>query len=62
MSGQLVRRRRLPDGTLGPLEPAFPDVVDIDQNLLMTAEAIAGQQQQIEQLATEVEALKGGAK
>ncbi|GKV54226.1 hypothetical protein NCCP2222_01730 [Sporosarcina sp. NCCP-2222] len=61
MSGQLVRRR-LTDGTHGPLEPAFPDVVEVEPETLMFSEAIAGQQEQIEQLATEIEALKGGAK
>jgi hypothetical protein len=54
-------RRRLPDGTLGPLEPAFPDLPPkIDETVLVLLEAMAGQQEQIEELKTEVEALKGG--
>ena len=61
MSRQMVRRR-LSDGTYGPLEPAFPDVVDIAPDTLMFSQAIAGQQEQIEQLAEKVESLKGGAK
>jgi len=55
-------RRRLPDGTLGPLEPAFPEVPEsIDATVLVLLEAMAGQQEQIEELKAEVEALKGGA-
>lgn len=51
-------RRRLPDGSLGPLEEVFPEQID-DTTLLML-EALAGQQEQIEQLQAEIEVLKGG--
>lgn len=55
-------RRRLPDGSLGPLEEAFPEqATSIDETTLMLLEAVAGQQEQIEQLKAEIEQLKGGA-
>ncbi|QTD40622.1 hypothetical protein [Sporosarcina sp. Te-1] len=56
-------RRTLPDGTPGPLEPAFPNMPEqVDETVLILLEAMAGQKEQIEQLKAEVEALKGGAK
>lgn len=54
----MQRRKRLPDGTLGPLEEVFPK--DIDEMALMMLEALAGQQEEIFQLREEIEALKGG--
>lgn len=51
-------RRRLPDGTFGPLEEVFPE--SIDPTVLMMLEALAGQQEQILQLQDEIEQLKGG--
>lgn len=42
-----MMKKRLPDGTLGPLEPAFPDLVNIDPIILMLTEAIAGLQEKI---------------
>lgn len=53
-------RRRLPDGTFGPLEEVFPE--SIDPTVLMMLEALAGQQEQILQLQDEIEQLKGGNK
>lgn len=53
-------RRRQPDGTLGPLEEVFPS--EVDETLLMLLDALAGQQEQIEQLQAQVDELKGGAK
>ncbi|MGE7621679.1 hypothetical protein ACQKMD_01130 [Viridibacillus sp. NPDC096237] len=64
-------RKRLPDGSLGPLEEVFPN--QIDETVLLLLEAVAGnqeqieelkeqnagQQEQIEQLKNEVEELKG---
>lgn len=62
MSVPMIRRRQK-DGTLGPLEPMFPDDMQpqIDETVLVLLEAMAGQQEQIEELKVEVEALKGGA-
>lgn len=54
-------RKRLPDSSLGPLEPAFPEVVQIDETILYLLEAIAGQQEQIMMMQQEIEQLKGGA-
>lgn len=51
-------RKRLPDGTFGPLEEVFP--TQIDETVLMMLEALAGQQEQIMQLQEEIEVLKGG--
>lgn len=51
-------RRRQDDGTFGPLEEVFPS--EVDETLLMLLEALAGQQEQIEQLQAEVDKLKGG--
>ena len=53
-------RKRLPDGTLGPLEPAFPEVVNIDPTTLMLLEAIAGLQEQVMLQQVEIDQLKGG--
>ncbi len=53
-------RRRLPDGTFGPLEEVFPQ--SIDPTVIMMLEALAGQQEQIMQLQEEIEQLKGGIK
>ncbi|WP_060210482.1 hypothetical protein [Sporosarcina koreensis] len=61
MSVSMVRRKQ-PDGSYGPLEPAFPEVPEsIDETVLVLLEAVVGQQEQIEELKAEVEALKGGA-
>lgn len=58
-------RRRLPDGSLGPLEEVFPEQIDDTTKLLL--EAVAGQQEQIEQLQQQnkqlqkqINELKGG--
>ena len=50
-------RPRLPDGSLGPLQEAFP--TQIDETVLMMLEALAGQQEQIMQLQEQIEELKG---
>ncbi len=60
MSTPMVRKRQ-PDGTLGPLEPAFPEVVNIDPIVLMLSEAIAGLQEQVMMQQEEINQLKGGA-
>lgn len=58
----MMVRRKQPDGSYGPLEPLFPDEPPkVDETVLILLEAMAGQQEQIEQLKAEVEALKGGA-
>ncbi|MEK5070491.1 hypothetical protein [Sporosarcina sp. FSL K6-1508] len=54
-------RKRLPDGSLGPLEPAFPEVVNIDPNVLMLLEAIVGLQEQMMMQQIEIDQLKGGS-
>lgn len=59
MSTPMVRKR-LPDGSLGPLEPAFPDVVNIDPIILMLTEAIAGLQEQVLLQRVEIDLMKGG--
>ena len=59
MSTPMVRKR-LPDGSLGPLEPAFPDVVNIDPIILMLTEAIAGLQEQVLLQQVEIDQMKGG--
>jgi len=56
----LMVQIRQPNGALGPLEPAFPEVVHIDETVLMLLEAVAGQQEQIMIMQTEIEQLKGG--
>ena len=54
-------RRRLPDGTLGPLEPAFPEVPEqMDETVLIMLQAMAGMQEQIDMLNEKLEE-KGGA-
>ena len=53
-------RKRLPDGSLGPLEPAFPELVNIDPNVLMLLEAIVGLQEQMMMQQIEIDQLKGG--
>ncbi|QNK89453.1 hypothetical protein H7992_07245 [Sporosarcina sp. resist] len=54
-------KKRLPDGTLGPLEPAFPEMVgEIDETTLLMLNAIVGMQEQIDALKTEIETAKGG--
>ncbi|WP_153732519.1 hypothetical protein [Sporosarcina obsidiansis] len=61
MSVPLVRRR-LPDGSLGPLEPAFPEMtVQMDPAMLILYEAVAGLQEQVVMQQEEIERLKGGA-
>ncbi|MFD1206623.1 hypothetical protein ACFQ38_16120 [Sporosarcina contaminans] len=62
MSVPMIRRRQK-DGTLGPLEPMFPDDVEtqIDPNLLIVLQAMAGMQEQIDMLTEKLEE-KGGAK
>lgn len=58
----IMVRRRQPDGSMGPLEPAFPEVPEnVDSTVLVLLEAMAGQQEQIEALKAEVQAMKGGA-
>lgn len=55
-------RRRLPDGSHGPLELVFPEVPEnIDHNLLIVLQAMAGMQEQIMMQQEEIERLKGGA-
>lgn len=54
-------RKRLPDGTLGPWEDAFPGDVKVDPMILMLTEAIAGLQEQVMLQQVEIEQLKGGA-
>lgn len=51
-------RKRLPDGTFGPLEEVFPS--QIDPTILMLLEAIAGLQEQMMMQQIEIEQLKGG--
>ncbi|QNK87735.1 hypothetical protein H7992_21620 [Sporosarcina sp. resist] len=53
-------RKLLPNGDLGPLEPAFPEVVNIDPAILMLTEAIAGLQEQVILQQVEIDELKGG--
>ncbi|MEK5070692.1 hypothetical protein [Sporosarcina sp. FSL K6-1508] len=53
-------RLRLPDGSLGPLQDAFPEVVNIDPIVLMLLEAIAGLQEQVMLQQGEIDQLKGG--
>ena len=53
-------RKLLPNGDLGPLEPAFPEVVNIDPAVLMLLEAVAGLQEQILLQQDEINQLKGG--
>lgn len=53
-------KKRLPDGTLGPLESAFPVVVNIDPIILMLTVAIAGLQEQVILQQEEINQLKGG--
>lgn len=58
----MMVRRRQPDGTLGPLEPLFPEVpAQVDETVLVLLEAMAGLQEQVEELKAEVKAAKGGA-
>ncbi|GKV67605.1 hypothetical protein NCCP2716_01030 [Sporosarcina sp. NCCP-2716] len=58
----MMVRRRQPDGTLGPLEPLFPEVsAQVDEAVLVLLEAMAGLQEQVEELKAEVKAAKGGA-
>lgn len=59
MSRQKIRRR-MPDGSLGPEEDAFPEVVYIDPFILMLTEAVAGLQEQVIMQQAEIEQLKGG--
>ena len=54
-------RKRLPDGSLGSWENAFPGEMNIDPMILMLTEAIAGLQEQVMLQQEEIEALKGGA-
>ena len=51
---------RQPDGALGPLEPAFPDVINIDPTVLMLLEAVVGLQEQIMMQQIEIDQMKGG--
>lgn len=61
MSTPMVRRR-LPDGSHGPLEPAFPEVPEqMDDTMLVLFQAVAGMQEQIMMQQEEIERLKGGA-
>ena len=54
----MQRRKRLQDGTFGPLEDVFQK--SFDETVLMMLEALAGQQEEIFQLREEIETLKGG--
>lgn len=61
----MLRRRRLEDGTFGPLEEVFPQSQDPNlvaafEAIAMQFEAIDAQQEQIESLKAEIELLKGG--
>ncbi|MEK4712226.1 hypothetical protein [Sporosarcina sp. FSL K6-5500] len=53
-------RKRLPDGTFGPWEDAFPGDVKVDPTILMLLEAIAGLQEQVMMQQEEINQLKGG--
>lgn len=59
MSVPMVRRIQ-PDGEYGPLEPAFPELVNIDPTILMLLEAIVGLQEQVLMQQGEIDQLKGG--
>lgn len=60
MSMPMVRRR-LKDGSLGPLEPAFPEIPpSMDETTLILLQAMAGMQEQIDMLNGKLEE-KGGA-
>lgn len=59
MSVPMVRRIQ-PNGEYGPLEPAFPQVVNIDPIILMLTEAIAGLQEQVMLQQEEIKLIKGG--
>ena len=54
----IKRQKRLKDGSMGPLE-SVRGLPDIDPNLLAAFEAIALQNELIEELKAEVETLKG---
>lgn len=62
----LMRRKRLPDGSLGPLEPVFPVMEEIDPNLVVAFEAISmqfetisAQEEKINQLNERIDVLEG---
>jgi|GEM_PF-3806660 len=55
----MKRRKRLDDGTFGPLEEVFPEEVD-EMHILMM-EAMSGMQEQIMMLEAEIATLKGSA-
>ncbi|WP_060210301.1 hypothetical protein [Sporosarcina koreensis] len=58
----IMVRRKQPDGSYGPLEPAFPEVPEnMDPNMLILYEAVAGMQEQIMMQQEEIDRLKGGA-
>lgn len=61
MSVPMVRRR-LPDGSHGPLEPAFPEDMQpqMDETTIIMLQAMAGMQEQIDELTAKLEK-KGGA-
>jgi hypothetical protein len=54
----LMRRKRLPDGSLGPLEPVFNEREVIDPNLVIAFEAIAMQYETIMAQEAEINDLK----
>lgn len=54
----MKRRKRLEDGTFGPLEEVFPE--QMDETLIVIMEAMSGMQEQIMQLEAKIEELKGG--
>jgi hypothetical protein len=57
----IIRKKRLPDGSFGPLE-SVTGLPNVNQELVIAFEAIAMQQSQIEELKQEVESLKGESK
>lgn len=58
----IMVRRKQPDGSYGPLEPAFPEEPEqMDPAMLILFEAIAGMQEQIMMQQAEIEKMKGGA-
>ncbi|PID03589.1 hypothetical protein CSV67_02805 [Sporosarcina sp. P2] len=57
----IMVRRRQSDGSLGPLEPAFPEVPEqMDETVLIMLQAMAGMQEQIDMLTAKHDE-KGGA-
>ncbi|MFJ7971335.1 hypothetical protein [Psychrobacillus sp. NPDC096389] len=46
-------RKRLPDGSFGPLEEVFPE--SIDSTILILLEAMAGMQEQIDKLTAKLD-------